>query len=59
LTFADAVGAKTFLEVTHNIAGRELGVILPANAHWFITFEFNPRGLAGTVRVRPFSALPI
>ena len=42
--FADRAGAKVFMELTHNVPGREIGVILPANAHWFITFEFNPVG---------------
>jgi uncharacterized membrane-anchored protein len=42
--FADAVGAKRFMELTHNIPGRELGVILPPDGNWFVTFDFNPIG---------------
>ena len=42
--FADRAGTKIFMELTHNVPGREIGVILPADAHWFITFEFNPVG---------------
>jgi uncharacterized membrane-anchored protein len=42
--FADAAGAKRFMELTQNIPGGELGVILSPDGHWFVTFEFNPTG---------------
>src|SRR5579872_293571 len=46
--FTGKEGAKTVLELTHNIPnGRELGVVIPDSASgpkWFMTFEFEERG---------------
>jgi uncharacterized membrane-anchored protein len=42
--FADAAGTKRFMELIHNIPGRELGVILPPDGEWFVTFDFDPIG---------------
>ncbi len=42
--FADAAGTKRFMELTQNVPGGELGVILSPDGHWFVTFEFNPTG---------------
>jgi uncharacterized membrane-anchored protein len=42
--FADAAGAKRFMELTQNLPGRELGVVVPPEGHWFVTFDFNPIG---------------
>jgi uncharacterized membrane-anchored protein len=42
--FADAAGTKRFMELTQNIPGGELGVILSPDGQWFVTFEFNPTG---------------
>jgi len=42
--FADADGTKRFMELTHNIPGGELGVLLPPDGGWFLVFEFNPIG---------------
>jgi uncharacterized membrane-anchored protein len=42
--FADAAGARRFMELTQNIPGGELGVIIPPDDQWFVTFDFNPIG---------------
>jgi uncharacterized membrane-anchored protein len=42
--FAGAQGVKRFMELTHNIPGDELGVIMPSEADWFLIFDFNPSG---------------
>jgi len=47
--FADSLGARKFLELTHNIpSGGELGVIIPQTdsnpKFWFTIFEFSPIG---------------
>lgn len=50
--FAEAEGARTFLELTQNIpSGDELGVLVPivgeeddSSGHWFVIFEFRDVG---------------
>jgi len=42
--FAGADGTKRFLELTQNIPGNELGVIMPPDGDWFIIFDFDPIG---------------